>query len=141
MYRLGVFAIASLVEWEGTQVTDKTPAQRQLDAEKRKALENAFETKARQFGLPAWDTQYKLPGRRFRWDFAWPEARLLVEVNGGTWSKRRKGHSSGSGIARDYEKANTAALAGYYQLTFDAKMVRSGEAAETVAAFLKVVSV
>ena len=28
-----------------------------------------------------------IPERRFRWDFAWPDRRLLVEVQGGTWAK------------------------------------------------------
>lgn len=69
-----------------------------------------------------------IPKRRFRWDFAFPDLhlRLLVEVNGGTWG--HMGHSTGSGIKRDYEKHNLATLAGWRQLTFTSDAVYSGEA-------------
>lgn len=77
-----------------------------------------------------------IPSRKFRWDFAWPEQKLLVEVNGGTWGKG--GHSTGSGIARDYEKLNLANLAGWRCLIFTAAMVESGEAVGMIAKCLEV---
>lgn len=78
-------------------------------------------------GLPTPQTEYVfLPDRKFRADYAWPEAMLLVEKNGGIW--RKGGHSSGVGILRDYEKANLAQLAGYVFLTFTPQQLESGAA-------------
>lgn len=103
----------------------KTEAQRQREAAEREALEAAFQTKCIQYGLPTPATQFMLAqsARKFRWDFAWPDFGLLVEVNGGIWSKKRKAHSTGGGIARDYEKANEAARWGWRQLTCHSGMI------------------
>ena len=46
--------------------------------------------------------------RKWRWDFAWPEVRLAIEIQGGIWAKG--GHSSGKGITRDCEKFGAAAI-------------------------------
>jgi len=84
-------------------------------------------------GLPMPEREYRaVKGRMFRFDFAWtePHHRLLVEVNGGTYTKGA--HSTGQGIARDYEKANLAVLQGWRVLSFDGKSVKSGEAVETI---------
>jgi very-short-patch-repair endonuclease len=84
-------------------------------------------------GLPMPEREYRaIKGRKFRFDFAWldPEHRLLVEVNGGTYTKGA--HSTGQGIRRDYEKCNLATLAGWRVLSFDGKAVKSGEAVEVV---------
>lgn len=76
-------------------------------------------------GLPLFEKQFRyLQGRRFRADFAFIEARLLVEAEGGVWAARKTGHNSGSGIQADCERANAAAVAGYRVLRFTAKDVR-----------------
>jgi len=75
--------------------------------------------------------QYRaIKGRKFAWDFAFPDERLLVEINGGTYTVGA--HSTGKGIARDYEKSNLAQLQGWRCLSFDGKAVRSGEAVEVI---------
>lgn len=51
------------------------------------------------------------PIRRWRFDFANMNTKIAIEINGGTWVK--SGHSSGQGIARDYEKLNEANLLGW----------------------------
>lgn len=61
------------------------------------------------------------PKRRWRFDFAWPDSRLAVEVQGGTFSRRRSGHSSGMGLQNDYDKLNAAAVLGWRVLQFSAK--------------------
>ena len=82
-------------------------------------------------GLPEPIREYQaIKGRKFRFDFAWLEQRLLVEVNGGTYTKGA--HSTGQGIRRDYEKGNLATLAGWRVLSFDGKSVKSGEAVEVI---------
>jgi very-short-patch-repair endonuclease len=47
----------------------------------------------------------------FRADFAWPNAQVAVEINGGIW--RPGGHSTGSGITRDITKTTLAQLSGW----------------------------
>jgi very-short-patch-repair endonuclease len=69
------------------------------------------------------ECEVQLPPRRFRYDFRIPGTKVLVEVNGGTYHSKRLGHSSASGIARDYEKANYAQYKGWQQFTFDTKQV------------------
>ncbi|GIV86606.1 MAG: hypothetical protein KatS3mg054_0635 [Chloroflexus sp.] len=88
--------------------------------------EFAFQLSA--YGI-AYEREYRaVPERRFRWDFALPDVRVLVEVQGGIWMRERTGHTSGRGVRRDCEKANLAALHGWRTLFFTPDMVRSGEA-------------
>ena len=65
----------------------------------------------------AHERQYRyVPGRKFAADFAWPDARLLVEVQGGIYSG--EAHGSISGIKADIERLNLATLNGYRLLRF-----------------------
>ena len=94
-------------------------------------LEELFAFQATAAGLPAFEREVcAIPGRKFRFDFAWPAYKLLVEVNGGTFT--RGAHSTGVGIERDMEKLDLATLAGWRVLQVSAKMVRSGVAVEMV---------
>lgn len=71
--------------------------------------------------------EYKfLEGRKFRFDFAYPDEHIAIELEGGIYSKG--GHSSISGITRDIEKGNLATLAGWHLYRFTSKMVYDGEA-------------
>lgn len=76
-----------------------------------------------------------IPGRRFVFDFAWPDARLLVEVDGGTWSQGR--HTRGDGYESDCFKCNAATIAGWRVLRFTAAQVKRGAAANACAAILE----
>lgn len=101
-------------------------------------LEDIFAFQLDSAGLTGYIREYQaIPGRRFRFDFAFiqPEHRLLIEINGGTYSKGA--HSTGTGINRDYEKNNLAVLNGWRVLSFDTKMVKSGAALEVVEQFLR----
>ena len=101
-------------------------------------LEAELALQIRALGLPEPIREYRaIKGRKFRFDFAWLEQRLLVEVNGGTYTKGA--HSTGRGIARDYEKANLAVLQGWRALSFDGTMWRlhSGTKADVVYEWTK----
>lgn len=77
--------------------------------------------------LPAPVREYRFaPGRRWRFDLAWPERALAVEVEGGTWSGGR--HTRPAGFRGDVEKYNSAALMGWAVLRVTADMVRDGSA-------------
>jgi len=82
-------------------------------------------------GLPEPHREYPLiPGRRFRADFAWPEHKLAVEIEGGTWSGGR--HVRGTGYMNDCRKYNLSVLHGWRVLRFTSEMVRDGEALDTL---------
>jgi very-short-patch-repair endonuclease len=60
------------------------------------------------------------PPRKWRFDFAWPEYMVAVEVNGNAWKTVGGGrHSQDS----DYEKLNRAASLGWRLFTFSPGMI------------------
>jgi very-short-patch-repair endonuclease len=64
--------------------------------------------------------------RRWRFDFAWPEKKIAVEVEGGVFIRGR--HTRGSGFEKDAEKYNAAALRGWRVLRYTRKGVMNGAA-------------
>ena len=82
-------------------------------------------------GIPEPAQQFRFhPVRRWRADFAWPDAMLLVEVDGATWSRGR--HTRGAGFERDCEKVNAATLLGWRVLRFTRQQIESGYAVDTI---------
>ena len=91
------------------------------------ALEDLLFGQIKLCGLPEPIREHlAIPGRRFRFDFYWPEPKLLVEVQGGVWSKG--GHTSGIGMNRDSEKMNLAVLLGFRCLSVTSNQIKSGKA-------------
>lgn len=88
----------------------------------------------REYTLPAWEdwaAERKAAGlisRRvtYRADFAWPEARVALEIQGGTWTLGK--HSSGAGIERDCAKSFTAQASGWICFAITGTMLRKQEA-------------
>lgn len=71
---------------------------------------------------PVPEREYRFHERRqWRFDFAWPEQRVAVEIHGGTYQRKRTGHTSMTGHQRDCEKMNAAQLAGWTVLAYTAK--------------------
>ena len=106
---------------------------------KRSHLENLLAYQIRVAGLPEPAIEYKaIPGRRYRWDFAWTAQKLLVEVQGCIWKKG--GHSTGTGITRDAEKLNLATLAGFRCIAVTPEQIRSGEALRWIQKALEAVA-
>jgi very-short-patch-repair endonuclease len=84
--------------------------------------------------LPEPVREYKFhPTRRWKFDFAYPDQKIAIEVEGGTWIGGR--HSRGSGYQADCEKYNTATLMGWRILRFTREMVE-GNAVETIKSML-----
>ena len=71
-----------------------------------------------------------ISGRRFRADFSWPDAMLIVEVEGGTWIQGR--HSRGKGFESDCEKQNLCVLDGWRYLRVTPAQIDSGKALEWI---------
>ena len=71
-----------------------------------------FERLLRSVGLPAPVREHRFhPVRRWRFDYAWPEQRVALEVDGGVWTGGR--HTRGAGFIKDMEKLNAATVAGW----------------------------
>lgn len=67
-------------------------------------------------GVPEPTREYKFaaPDRKWAFDFAWPDKRVALEVEGGVFSNGR--HVRGAGFLKDMEKYNTAASRGWLVL-------------------------
>lgn len=64
--------------------------------------------------------------RKWRFDMAWPERMVAVEVDGGAWIGGR--HTSGSGFEADCLKLSHAAALGWRVLRVTPRMVQDGSA-------------
>lgn len=76
-------------------------------------------------GFPIPEREYRFCERRWRLDFAWPEKRVGLEVEGGVWVGGR--HNRGSGFIQDMEKYNAAASMGWVILRVTPDQVTSQE--------------
>lgn len=86
----------------------------------------------RAFNLPLPVREYKFwPGRRFRFDYAWVNERIAVEIEGGIWTQGR--HARGPGMLSDMEKYNQAAKMGWRVFRFTPRDLQNG----CVQAFLQ----
>ncbi len=76
-------------------------------------------------------TEHKFhPKRKWRFDFAWPDIKFAVEVEGGIYSGGR--HTRGSGFEKDLEKYAEALMLDWRVLRLGAKQILSGEALEMI---------
>ncbi len=102
-------------------------------------MSNAEETLAlhiRASRLPIPVREFKFhPVRKWRFDFAYPEKLIAIEVEGGVWSGGR--HTRGKGFSEDCVKYNQASLLGWRILRFTPDMISSGEAIKTMEDILK----
>jgi hypothetical protein len=102
-------------------------------AEYGSTVEQEFAMQLRAYNI-AYETQFtddRIRGKKnpLPFDF-YIKPDILVEVNGGTWA--RMGHSTGTGIQRDYDKSNLGQLAGFRVFQFTSDDVRSGRAIQFI---------
>lgn len=89
--------------------------------------ERSMLTMIRWRDLPAPVPEYRFaPPRRWRFDLAWPERMVALEIEGGTWISGA--HTRGRHFESDAEKYNEAALAGWKVLRVTTGMVDDGRA-------------
>jgi len=90
-------------------------------------LERLFLSHVVSAGIELPEREYEFaPGRKWKFDFAWPELMVAMEVEGGTWVNGR--HSRGRGYESDVDKYNAAQIAGWSVLRATGDMVRAGRA-------------
>lgn len=66
------------------------------------------------------------PTRKWRFDFAWVDRRIAVEIDGGIYTQGR--HTRGSGFVKDMEKMNAAGLLGWRVFRFTPDNLKRGVA-------------
>ncbi|ANN76791.1 hypothetical protein [Bordetella flabilis] len=112
--------------------TAQKPAAKALPSPLEELL--ALQIRAAKFESPVREYRF-MPGRRWRFDFAWPAEKLAVEIEGGVWNGGR--HTRGAGFVKDTEKYNAAMLAGWRVLRFTGKDVKSGRVLKLLGELLQ----
>lgn len=87
-------------------------------------------------GLPTPEREYRaIPGRKHRFDFAWPNFKLLLDVQGGIFNKGK--HGRGLGIMQDQEKLNLATIEGWHVMQVSTRHVTQGQAIQWLRRFFE----
>ncbi len=90
--------------------------------------------KAHKLRVP--EREYRFhPDRRWRFDFAWVDIKLAVEVDGVLWDKQGR-HQRPKGMANDNDKNNEAVLLGWRVLYFTPAQIKNLQAVDTLEKFL-----
>lgn len=66
-----------------------------------------------------------IQGRKFAYDFCLPKQRVLIEIQGGTFSGGR--HTRGNGYSADCEKLRLATFDNWRILWYDSKSINTEE--------------
>lgn len=120
------------LEWPGS--FDKAVKKAKSQARKLRAEDTqasfAYLCKAKGIQEPTPEFVFH-PDRKWRWDYAWPEAKVALEVDGGVWNGGK--HGRGSGISKDHEKRNAAAVLGWRLLLVQPKHLLRPQTIDMVA--------
>lgn len=109
---------------------------KEVAAAKRRELEDVLAGQIKAHRLPRPEREHRFHEvRLWRFDFAWPEFMVAVEVDGASWIQGR--HTRGAGFERDAEKLNAAAVAGWLVLRYTDVKVRSGFAVREIEDVLR----
>jgi very-short-patch-repair endonuclease len=99
-------------------------------------LEEVFSIQLRALKLPTAQREYRFhPKRQWRFDFAWPQEMVAVEIDGGTYLRGR--HVQPEGFRKDCIKLNSAALMGWRVLRGDSVMVKDGSLLDAIVEVLR----
>lgn len=108
-------------------------------------LEEKFNREVKWLKLPAPQREYRFH-KKMQWlfDFAWPEQKVAVEIEGGTrYFKSKTGklilgaHSRHKGYHKDCNKYNEAAKEGWKVFRFTSEHVKKGEASKFIEDYFK----
>lgn len=92
-----------------------------------------FQIRAHKLPVPVTEHRFH-PVRKWRFDLSWPDKRVAVEVDGGTWTRGR--HVRPMGFRNDCEKTNAAHELGWRVLRYVGAQIKSGEAVNQIARIL-----
>lgn len=103
------------------------PRPRGASTDRREDHASTLAVQARQAGLGEAVREFRFHGeRRWRFDLAYPDRLVAVEVDGGAFVGGR--HTSGSGFREDCVKLSEAAALGWRVLRVMPEHVKSGQA-------------
>ena len=109
---------------------------REEAAAKRRKWEELLAWQIKGRGLPTPEREYRFhPTRLWRFDFAFVEFRLAVEVEGTTYEGGR--HQRMAGFEEDVVKYAEAALAGWVVIRFTPAKIKSGYAVRSIEHMLR----
>ena len=92
----------------------------------------AFDAACQAHGLPIPVHEYVFcEGRKWRFDYCWPDFDLALEVEGGAFTQGR--HTRWRGFLADMDKYNTAALEGWFVLRCTPDELQTGKVFELLA--------
>jgi very-short-patch-repair endonuclease len=102
--------------------------------ESRPELARGLETQLAGFGITGCSFEFRLhPGRKWAYDVAILEHRVLIEIDGGAWlhtkGKTNHGHGQGRGFVRDRDKDALAHGLGFRPMRVTVDRVKDGTAA------------
>lgn len=120
---------------ENLKVLGITPPPKKGEKKKGRSQKSRLEKKLARLlqisGISPPESEFYFhPERKWRADFAWPEQKVLVEVEGGIYSRGR--HVRGKGYEDDCEKYNEAALLGYTVIRVTARHIKNGKALDWI---------
>lgn len=82
-------------------------------------------------GLPQPEREFLFHRKRkWRFDFAWPDLLIAIEVEGGIWTGGR--HVRGEGYEADCEKYNSAQMEGWMVLRFTPGMLKKSSSSDMI---------
>jgi hypothetical protein len=88
--------------------------------------------------IPTPVEEYKFhPDRKWRIDLCWPDQKLAVEIEGGTYTRSGGGHRSITGYHKDMEKYNAISMRGLSLLRFTVKEMESCESYDFLREWFK----
>ena len=100
------------------------------------ALEDELAAQMRLCHLPEFVRELRFhDSRMWRFDFAWPQFMVAVEVEGGIWNNGA--HVRGKHVSSDCEKASEAAIAGWRVLRVTGDQIKAGKALNWIERALK----
>ena len=98
----------------------------------QRAIEGRFALQLQYAGVVGWQAEYVFhPTKKWRFDFAWPDELIAIEINGGTFRKGGGAHT-GAGFRRDCVKGLAAAELGWTIITVMPEHVLDGRALQVI---------
>jgi very-short-patch-repair endonuclease len=110
----------------------RTEAQKQLNKLQREAERSQWEDELQRHLLGITEGQHFKkqrfhPTRKWEFDRAHAALKIAIEVEGGTWSRDKSGHTSGKGYRDNCIKYNVAQLLGWIVLRFTSDQIKHGD--------------
>lgn len=109
------------------KVNGESSQQKKSYSWKRSKLELKAATVLNKAGIKHFEEEYRFCERKWRFDFAFVEEKIALEIEGGIWKGSVGGHTSGTGYTKDCEKYNTATVMGWKILRIVDSQIASGQ--------------